>query len=151
MNPSPRPLLTPSPASSTLQDQRRPWIGHWLMAVAVLHTVFALVFLRQPLLGVVQRGVFNTVGQDPMTAAAVWFLLFGAVLALLALAITALERSGDGRALRRQGWGLLALCVFGVVLMPDSGFWLAMPAAMVLIRRNKGAPATARSEVELHN
>lgn len=134
MNPSP----TPSPASSTSQVHRLPWIGHWLLAVAALHTLFALVFLREPLLGIVQRGVFDTVGQDPMTATAVWFLLFGAVLALQALAITALERSGDGRALGRQGWGLLALSVVGVVLMPDSGFWLALPAAIALIRRHKG-------------
>lgn len=117
---------------------RRRWIGHWLMAVAGLHTVFALLVLREPLWQIVQRGVFDGVGQDPMAAASVWFLLFGALLALLALAITPLEGGGDGRssaALRRLGWGLLALCIAGVVLMPASGFWLALPAAFALLRR----------------
>lgn len=113
----------------------RIWIGHWLMAVAGLHTLFALVVLHKPLLGIVQRGVFNTVGQDPMTGVAVWFLLFAAPLAMLALAITSMERSRQDAALRRQGWGLLAMSVLGVILMPDSGFWLAFPAAIALMRR----------------
>ncbi len=115
---------------------QRIWIGHWLMAVAALHTFFAMMVLQQPLLGIVRRGVFNTVGQDPMTAAAVWFLLFAAPLALQALAITSLERSGQNAALRRQGVGLLAMSVMGVILMPASGFWLAMPAGIALLRRS---------------
>lgn len=122
-------------STSTHSSTPRVWIGHWLLAVAALHALFALVFLYQPLLGVVQRGVFNTVGQDPMTAAAVWFLLFAAPLALQALAITSLERSGQNVALRRQGWGLLGMSIFGVILMPDSGFWLAIPAGIALLRR----------------
>jgi len=113
----------------------RVWIGHWLLAVAALHTLFALLVLNKPLLGIVQRGVFNTVGQDLLTAAAVWFLLFAVPLALQALAITSLERIGHYTALRRQGWGLLAMSFLGVILMPDSGFWLVIPAAIALLRR----------------
>lgn len=124
---------TPTPA----QVQRRVWIGHWLMAVAALHTLFALLVFKQPLLGLVQRGVFNTVGQDAMTAASVWFLLFGAALALLALAVTPLERSGDAQTLRRLGFGVLAMSALGIVLMPSSGFWLALPAGLALLHRPK--------------
>jgi len=124
-------------ASALTAATTRAWVGHWLMAVAALHTLFALVFLHKPLLGIVQRGVFNTVGQDPMTAAAVWFLLFAAPLALQALAITSLERSGQNAALRQQAWGLLALCALGVTLMPDSGFWLAIPAGIALLRKGR--------------
>lgn len=125
-----RTTSTPSKATAP-----RIWIGHWLLAVAALHTLFALVFLHKPLLDIVQRGVFNTVGQDPLTAAAVWFLLFGAPLALLALAITALERSGQATVLRHLGGGLLALSAVGVILMPESGFWLVLPAGIALIRK----------------
>ncbi|MEJ6007086.1 DUF6463 family protein [Paucibacter sp. AS339] len=122
------------PNTPPKQAPRRHWIGHSLLAVAALHTVFALLVFQRPLLSIVQRGVFNTVGQDPMSAATVWFLLFGLLLAMLAPAITALERSGDAKTLRRLGWGLLALCSLGVLLMPSSGFWLAMPAAIALLR-----------------
>lgn len=128
---------------------QRSWIGHWLLGVAALHTLFALVFLHQPLQDIVRRGVFNTVGQDPLTAAAVWFLLFAAPLTLQALAITSLERSGQNAALRRQGWGLLAMSAMGVVLMPTSGFWLAMPAGIALIRRS-GAAVQAAAAATSH-
>ncbi len=124
-------------STSTHSSTPRVWIGHWLLAVAALHTLFALVFLHKPLLDIVQRGVFNTVGQDPMAAAAVWFLLFAAPLALQALAITTLERSGQNAALRQQAWGLLAMSALGVTLMPDSGFWLAIPAGIALLRKGR--------------
>ncbi len=114
----------------------RAWIGHSLLAVALLHTVFALWVFQKPLMGIVQQGLFDSVGQDPMRAATVWFFLFGPLLALLAMAITPLERSShQGAALRRLGWGVLALSALGIVLMPDSGFWLALPAAFALIRK----------------
>jgi len=113
---------------------KRSWIGHWLMAVAALHTVFAALAFGKVYTGVWQRGLFNSVGGDPLTAAAVWFLLFGAPLALLALAITPLERSGDVSTLRRLGGGLLATALLGICLMPASGFWLALPPALVMLR-----------------
>ncbi|MCV2360766.1 DUF6463 family protein [Paucibacter sp. TC2R-5] len=121
--------LTPLPT-------QRIWIGHWLMAVAALHTLFALFVFQRPLVNIMQRGFFNTVGQDPLTAATVWFVLFGALLALLALAITPLERRGDARSLRRLGWGVLVLSLLGLVLMPSSGFWLALPAGFAMLRRS---------------
>ena len=124
-------------STSTHSSTPRVWIGHWLLAVAALHTLFALVFLHKPLLDIVQRGVFNTVGQDPMTAAAVWFLLFAAPLALQAMAITTLERSGQNAALRQQAWGLLAMSALGVTLMPESGFWLVIPAGIALLRKGR--------------
>ena len=39
--------MNPSPA--TPQVQRRFWIGPWLLAVAALHTLFALLVFKQPL------------------------------------------------------------------------------------------------------
>jgi hypothetical protein len=130
MNPASSTSPLPAPAT-------RAWVGHWLMAVAALHTGVAFLMLRQPLLTLVERGVFNSVGQDPVAAATAWFLLFGLLLALLALAITPLERLGDAAALTRLGWGVLLLSVLGVLLMPASGFWLALPAAWTLIRRGR--------------
>ena len=127
----------------------RAWIGHWLMGVAALHTLFGIAVFRKPLLGILQRGVLNTGNQDLGTAVAVWFLLFGFGMALLALAITALERSGQVHTLRRLGFALLALTACGVILMPASGFWLVFPAGFALLRRPRlpaPAPTLAFSE-----
>nr|WP_315490690.1 DUF6463 family protein [uncultured Rhodoferax sp.] len=113
----------------------RHWIGHWLMLVAAIHTVFGLVVFRADLLAMAQLGFFDTVGQDARRAAVAFFMAFGFLLAVLAQAITALEHQGQQDMLQRVGWSLLLLCAVAVVLMPASGFWLAAPALWALLRR----------------
>jgi hypothetical protein len=112
----------------------RHWIGHWLMLVAAIHTVFGVVVFRADLLAMAQLGFVDTVGQDSRRAAVAFFMLFGFLLAVLAIATTALERSGQQAALRPVGWSLLLMCAVAVVLMPASGFWLAVPAVWGLLR-----------------
>lgn len=121
------------------------WIGRWLIAVAVVHTAFAIVVFKDVLLAVLQRGVFNSVGSDPMTAAVVWFVLFGIALFICGIAVHALERSA-APVPKSLAWSLLAMTLLGVVLMPSSGFWLAFPPAIaLLLRRQHGQTAPARS------
>ena len=116
------------------------WIGRWLIGVAIIHTLFAVVAFGKVLLSVVQRGVFNTVGTDPMVGAVVWFVLFGAVLFICGLAVSALERSSPNPLPKSLGWCLLALATLGVILMPASGFWLAFPPAIAVLARKSTAP-----------
>jgi hypothetical protein len=111
------------------------WIGRWLIGVSAIHTLFALVVFNKVLGSVVQRGVFDTVGTDPMVGAVVWFVLFGAALFICGLAVSALEHALHGALPRSLGWTLLALALLGVVLMPASGFWLAFPPAVAVLLR----------------
>lgn len=111
------------------------WIGRWLIAVSVAHTLFAIIVFRSVLSSIIQSGVFNTVGSDPMTGVVVWFVLFGAMLFICGLAVSALERSSPNALPASLGWSLLGLTVLGVVLMPASGFWLALPPALAIILR----------------
>ena len=122
----------------------RRWIGRWLIAVSVVHTLFAAVVFRSTLSSIIQRGVFNTVGEDPMLGAVVWFVLFGVALFICGLAVSALEQSTSNPLPLSLGWSLLALSVLGVVLMPASGFWLAFPPALaILLRRSRTQSAAA--------
>ena len=115
---------------------RTIWIGRWTVAVAVLHTAFAVIVMRDPLIEVARRGYFDAIGRDAEIAAPVWFILFGFLLFILGLAITALERSlPEGRVPIELGWGLLLLCAIGLVLMPASGFYLALVPAIAIIAR----------------
>ena len=116
-----------------VQKSRRVWIGYWLLGIAALHTIYACIFFGPIYTDIVQRGIINTVGQDPLTGAAVWFAIFGVMMAMLAAAITPMERCGQHQGLRNVGLGFLLLCVAGVSLMPASGFWLGFPAAIALI------------------
>lgn len=112
----------------------RPWKGLWLMAVAAVHTGFAVVEFMPQLADMARRGVWDSVGTDPMRGAVAWFVLFGVVLALLGWAVILVERQPAQPAapLRALGAGVLGLAVLGIVLMPASGFWLALPAALAL-------------------
>jgi len=111
------------------------WIGRWLIAVSIIHTVFAAVVFDNVLVSIIRRGVFNTVGNDPMTGAVVWFVLFGVALFICGLAVSALERSNSPLP-RSLGWSLMVLVALGVVLMPASGFWLAIPPAIAILLRS---------------
>ena len=110
----------------------RIWIGRWITAVAALHTLFAIIVFGQIFLKLGQSGWFDSVGVDPMLNAAVWFMLFGAPLALLGITVHAMEKTGKIFAAQSLGWGLFLLGVVGVTLMPASGFWLIFPPALVL-------------------
>ena len=113
----------------------RHWIGHWMMLVAAIHTVYGLVVFNADLWAMVRLGFLDTVGQDSRRAAVAFFMLFGLLLAVLAHATTALERSSQRAPLQRMGWSLLLLCAVAVLLMPSSGFWLMGPALWALLRK----------------
>lgn len=115
--------------------ERKIWIGRWLLGVAVLHTLFGLAIGTRAMSDIARRGVFNSVGEDPMVGVIVWFLLFGAIMALLGMAVTMLERAAHFRGARGLGVGTALLALVGVILMPVSGFWLAFPPAIALMRR----------------
>jgi hypothetical protein len=123
----------------------QPWKGLWLVAVSVIHTVFALVVFPKILISIIERGVFNSVGADPMIGAVVWFVLFGVVLFICGLSIFELEKARPGPLPRSLGWSLLALVLLGGVLMPVSGFWLALPPAIsILLGKPSDDPAATK-------
>jgi len=115
------------------------WIGSWLIGVSIIHTLFAVVVFGKVLLSVVQRGVFNTVGTDPMVGAIVWFVLFGAALFICGLVVSTLERSSPSPLPKSLGWSLLALATLGAILMPASGFWLVFPPAIAVLAGKSNA------------
>ncbi|MBC3921047.1 hypothetical protein H8L32_26530 [Undibacterium sp. CY18W] len=128
---------------SAQTSPRKIWIGRYLMAVAALHTIVAILIYGPVFMGMLERGIFNTVNRDPLRSAAIWFLLFGGPLLLLGMNIHNMERKQDFTEAGTMGLGILICCLFGIVLMPVSGFWLAMPAAIALINRRSNQGQTA--------
>lgn len=112
------------------------------MGVAVVHTLFGFVVFAPVLRELLERGVLDSVGNDPMRGAVAWFVLFGVVLFLAGQAIDALEAASQPVP-KAVGAGLLVLCVLGIVLMPASGFWLALPPAFAVLLAGLRRPLPA--------
>jgi hypothetical protein len=112
-------------------------VGLWLMALAVLHQFVGLYFYQDALWAIGQAGIINAV-QPPYwdRDAAFWFLMFGAMLFLYG-GITHWLLAKVQTLPSFWGWGLLILSLIGVVLMPASGFWLAILLAIWMLRQTQ--------------
>ena len=110
------------------------WRGRALCAIALLHTLVAFAEFPDVWRSLFQAGIFDSVGRDPLRGTVVWFFLFGILLWLIGMAIDILERSIPAWRSPALGSGLLVLVAMGLVLMPASGFWLALPVAISLLR-----------------
>jgi Family of unknown function (DUF6463) len=118
------------------------WLGRWLMAVAAAHTGFALVVFPRQLLDIALNGFWGGVVRDPSLAAVTWFVLFGALLLIVGLALSTMEKKALPIPLS-IGWLLLGLTVLGIALMPRSGFYLVLVPAMAILARRPRGHATA--------
>ncbi len=116
------------------------WIGKWLVASAIGHAVVGVVLGGASLVGIAEQGLFNTVSfADPLPGMAVWFMLFSPPLALMGMAVDTLERAEHFPGAFALGVGTLLITLLGIVLMPVSGFWILLPAALALMLRGRKA------------
>ena len=122
--------------------------GLVLAAIGVLHNTIGaavgLAYMADPLGDVVPhfRDIWRFgVESTAMRMAIFWFMAFGFVLMLLGWVLHQLERQ-QIELPAVAGYGLLALALGGGVLLPLSGFWLALiPGVLILWR------AQARTDI----
>ena len=108
------------------------WRGYWLIAVAFIHTVFALVMFANDYKSLYDNGIINSI-TSVQVHAAVWFFLFGQVLFIVGLLVHHYERALGNQFPLSISINLLLLTLIGVVLMPDSGFWLVFPVVFSML------------------
>ena len=111
-----------------------PWIGGWLIAVGVIHTLFGLLFMRSTLAILWSEGLFNTVNGQPAREGVFWFLYTGVLFLIAGVLIDQIER----RHLAIPGfvsWAFAVVTVIGVFVMPISGIWLLLPPVVGLLIR----------------
>ena len=51
---------------------RNRWIGRWIVAVSVLHTLFGLFAFKPVLRSMTSAGLWDSVGSDAMRGAVAW-------------------------------------------------------------------------------
>jgi len=111
------------------------WIGRWLFAVGVIHSLFGIFFMRSTLATLWSEGLLNTVNGQPPREAVFWFLCTGIMLLIVGVLANQAEREGLPMP-RFVTWSFAVLAIIGVIVMPISGIWLLIPpAAGMIVRR----------------
>jgi len=109
----------------------KKWIGKWVMFVAVGHTAVGIMFFGSVYQQLLAKGLYNSISSE-QAGLAVWFALFGFVLFVVGMLLSALEANHSSIP-KSVGVALCLLTVLGIVLMPISGFWLMFPAIVVIL------------------
>jgi hypothetical protein len=112
------------------------WIGRSIMAVACIHSFYTLVIFREQIDAVVARGIFDSV-TTPMIGAGTWFFFFGPPLFLVGVLIDWAEKNAQLPLPRSVAWVLSLLTMLGIIMMPESGFYLMIPSLIGLFHKQK--------------
>ena len=112
------------------------WKGIWIIAVAVLHSVFALASFSTEYQKILALGIVDSV-HSAESAAVTWFFLFGILMLALGFMVYTLEQ-GAIVIPKSAALTLLILTILGAALMPISGFWLLFPPVLAMLYNRNG-------------
>ena len=101
----------------------RVWIGRGILAVALIHSLFAIVFYRS-------------------ASTVFWFIVSGALALMLGGLVHHVERLGIALPAFLP-WSLLALTVVGCLMMPLSAWLLLVPVAGMYVRERRATSSGA--------
>jgi hypothetical protein len=109
-------------------------VGPVLIGIGILHTATAPIFHGPALRGIVEGGVIAAVESDPaqiaLRSAGFWYLTAGFAVMILGALLWWTQRR-IGTLPGGVGWLVLGIAVWGVLLMPVSGFYLfLLPAGL---------------------
>lgn len=122
-------------------------VGKLVAGIGAIHLATSPVFYRDDLAAMIDRGVLNAVepaGAAPLDAG-FWYVSAGFGMLSYGGLVWWYERH-VGPAPAIAGWLLVPTAMWGVVLMPASGFWaLFVPAVLAIrgARRSAAQPVTA--------
>ena len=126
--------------TSLLSVINHRWVGRWIIGVATIHMGFTFVLFPEQVGLIFSEGFFNTGLIDFKIGKAIWFFLFGIPLLLVGYMIDCEEKQKTMPPFRETPIVLLCLMtLFGVALIPTSGFWLMLPALVGFFLKNKVA------------
>lgn len=134
-----RHALPRRPSRARQVRARRPVIGAALGLIGIVHIATTALFYPDSVTSILRGGVIGAVEADPellpLRGLGFWYATAGLGMVALGAAVADLER-GD-RLHPRHAAFLGGIGLWGVLLVPKSGFWLFLPlAALAAGRRN---------------
>ena len=114
------------------------------MFVSLGHTAVGVIFFGSIYREMLLNGLYNSV-TSAKTGLAVWFVLFGFLLLIIGMLISAIEKNGLLKVPASIGYALLFVSLLGILLMPVSGFWLMFPAVFAILLSKQSRMKTLES------
>ncbi len=111
-------------------------IGFLVICIGIIHIVFGFIFFSEVWIEIFRLGFFNSIGEDPLRGAVAWFFLFGVPVISYGYLIEWIQKK-IGFYPKHLIWNLFILFIFGVLLMPASGFWLLLIPIFILWKKGK--------------
>ena len=117
-----------------------PSSGTLLTAVGVVHVLVAPIFYSEAVRSIVDAGVVASVEANEnvkdLRGSGFWYVTAGLVTVMFGTLLSWTERR-DGTLPWFVGWMLLALGVWGCVLLPASPFWAFFGIAALAFHRRR--------------
>ena len=108
------------------------YAGVLTMILGAMHLLTGVVFYMDPLLEIGRNGLIAAVPDFGDLSTAFWFMMFGVLLVWVGM----LARQYGAYSAELPtgfGWQMVVLGLVGGLMMPISGFWLAIPIGLLAI------------------
>ena len=111
----------------------------WMLFVlGIVHCIFGFVRFRQPIREALQDGFFDKFKGFDSRRLALWFTIFGPLVAMAGQVAVHAVHIGDLELLKTVGLYVLGVSVLGVLAVPKSPFWLGLLLSPVLVAGGYG-------------
>ncbi len=115
------------------------------MLIAILHNIFSFVFFTNDYVEIWQLGIYNSINTAKQ-GLAIWFFIAGMCFFMIGQFIWQTEKNAN-QVPKSLSIHLLVMTIIGVILMPQSGFWLLFPAVFALLFSKKVTQQTVNADV----
>jgi len=117
---------------------RRPVVGLALTIVGIVHVLITPLVVGDSVRSIIGGGVVAAVERDPAAAVlrglGFWYATAGLAMIILGALVIWIERTTSSVPMLLP-WTLVALTVWGVLLMPVSPFWVFLVIAFLAFRK----------------
>lgn len=115
----------------------KAWIGKSLLVIGILHTGLGFVLYQSIIGELAQELFFDAIGDQPERRTAFWFFVGGFTFMIIGGLINWAEKQSMVLPSFLK-WALLALAVWGCLMIPVSGCWtLFVPVAGLFLQKNR--------------
>ncbi len=110
-------------------------IGTLFIATGLIHVISGIVSYYQPVVDMLQSGLFNSIQQQDDRELAFWYFMLGLFIMIVGHMMNWLVRKHGLQLPASVGWYLAMFSLAGIIIMPDSGFWVVILLAWIIIKK----------------